>query len=88
MSRFRSSEMGNRRGCFCHVADISEAIEKLMATPRAAGQVFNLGGDEEVSINELAKMVISLANSSSRIEHISYEQAYGHRFEDMARRGT
>ncbi|HEY8748732.1 MAG TPA: GDP-mannose 4,6-dehydratase [Tepidisphaeraceae bacterium] len=77
---------GTQTRCFCHVADIVEALEKLMQTPTAAGQVFNLGGDEEISINDLAKVVISLANSSSVIEHITYEQAYGHWFEDMHRR--
>jgi UDP-glucose 4-epimerase len=68
------------------VGDIVDALIKLMATPSAVGQVFNLGSDEEISINDLAHRVISLAASKSRIEHISYEQAYGHRFEDMPRR--
>lgn len=77
---------GTQRRCFCHVADIVEALEKLMRTPTTAGQVYNLGGDEEISINDLAEVVIRLAESSSAIEHISYEQAYGHRFEDMHRR--
>jgi len=77
---------GTQRRCFCHVGDIVEALEKLMRTPATAGQVYNLGGDEEISINDLAQLVIRLAESSSAIEHISYEQAYGHRFEDMHRR--
>ena len=57
-----------------------------METPAAVGQVFNLGGEEEVSINDHARRVVKLAGSSSPIEHVSYEQAYGHRFDDMARR--
>jgi len=77
---------GEQTRCFCHVLDVAEALNKLMDTPTAAGQVYNVGGDEEVSINELARRVISLSGSKSGIKHITYEQAYGHRFEDMARR--
>ena len=51
-----------------------------------SGQVYNLGGDQEVSINDLAARVIHLAGSRSRVEHVSLEQAYGHRFDDMPRR--
>jgi UDP-glucose 4-epimerase len=77
---------GEQTRCFCHVSDVVDALVKLMETPSAAGQVFNLGGDEEISINDLARRVIALAGSKSAIEHISYEQAYGHSFQDMARR--
>jgi UDP-glucose 4-epimerase len=77
---------GNQTRCFCHVSDVVEALVKLMDTPGAVGQVFNLGGEEEVSINDLARRVVRLAGSSSPIEHVSYEQAYGHRFDDMPRR--
>ncbi len=57
-----------------------------MATPKAVGDVFNLGGHEEVSMNDLARRVISLANSKSEIRHIPYEQAYGRAFDDLPRR--
>ena len=77
---------GSQTRCFCHVSDVVDALVKLSETPAAAGQVFNLGGHEEVSINDLARRVIALAGSRSPIEHVSYEEAYGHRFEDMARR--
>ena len=30
--------------------------------------------------------MIALASSRSPVEHVSYEQAYGHKFEDMPRR--
>jgi UDP-glucose 4-epimerase len=77
---------GNQTRCFCHVSDVVEALVKLMGTPAAVGQVFNLGGEEEVTINDLAKRVVKLAGSNSPIEHVTYEQAYGHRFDDMPRR--
>ena len=88
---------GTQTRCFCHVADVVDAILQLMerrgAGPGAgaealpfAGQVFNLGSDEEVSINELARRVLRLTGSASPVAHIPYEQAYGQRFDDMARR--
>ena len=77
---------GNQSRCFCHVADVVDAIVRLANTPGADGQVFNLGSDEEITINDLAKRVIKLSGSSSAIEHIPYEQAYGQKFDDMSRR--
>jgi UDP-glucose 4-epimerase len=77
---------GTQTRCFCHVTDVVDALVKLMETPAAIGRIFNLGGDEEVSINDLAKRVIALCGSKSTIQHVSYEEAYGHQFEDMARR--
>jgi UDP-glucose 4-epimerase len=77
---------GNQTRCFCHVSDVVDALVRLADTPAAVGQVFNLGGEEEVSMNDLATRVVKMAGSRSPIEHVSYEQAYGHRFEDMPRR--
>jgi len=77
---------GNQARCFCHVSDVVDAIVRLMNNPKAMGQVFNIGSDEEVTINELAQRVIRVSGSSSKIEHISYEKAYGQSFDDMARR--
>ncbi|MBV8781782.1 MAG: GDP-mannose 4,6-dehydratase [Phycisphaerae bacterium] len=77
---------GEQTRCFCHVADVVDAMLKLIESPKAVGRVFNLGGEEEISINALARRVIDLARSSSSIQHVSYEQAYGHQFEDMTRR--
>ena len=77
---------GNQTRCFCHVSDVVDALIRLMNTPKAVGEVFNLGGHEEISINDLARRVISLANSKSEIKHIPYEQAYGQAFDDLPRR--
>jgi UDP-glucose 4-epimerase len=52
----------------------------------ASGRVFNVGSCEEISIEELAKKIIFLSGSSSLIEYIPYEEAYGEGFEDMMRR--
>lgn len=77
---------GKQTRCFCHVTDVVAALAQLMNRPEAAGQVFNIGSDEEISINDLARRVIALAESKSPVEHLSYEQAYGQQFDDLPRR--
>lgn len=77
---------GAQTRCFCHVSDVVRALIQLMDTPKAVGDVFNLGGTEEVSINELANRVIQLTGSKSTIRRIPYEQAYGRAFDDLPRR--
>jgi UDP-glucose 4-epimerase len=77
---------GKQTRCFCHVSDVVDAIVRLFNSPAAVGQVFNLGSDEEISMNDLAERVIRFSGSKSAIKHISYEEAYGQKFDDMARR--
>ena len=63
---------GTQTRCFCHVSDVTSALIRLMNTPSAVGEVFNLGGSQEVSMNDLAHRVIELCDSASRIEHLPY----------------
>ena len=78
---------GTQTRCFCHVSDVVDAlVDVLTNTPNAVGQVFNLGSDEEISINDLAKRVITLCNSTSPIEYCPYEKAYGRALDDLPRR--
>ncbi|MBI3011155.1 MAG: GDP-mannose 4,6-dehydratase [Candidatus Omnitrophica bacterium] len=77
---------GKQSRCFLHVRDVVEAVLKLADHPAAVGEVFNLGSQEEVTIEELARRVIRLTKSASTIERIPYEQAYEEGFEDMPRR--
>ncbi|MEZ4699369.1 MAG: GDP-mannose 4,6-dehydratase [Rhodothermales bacterium] len=77
---------GEQSRCFTYVGDAVRAIVQLMQTPAAEGEVFNIGGSEEITINALAERVRQLAGSDSPIEHVPYEQTYGPGFEDMRRR--
>jgi len=77
---------GTQTRCFTYIDDVIRAIIALAECPDAVGQIFNVGSDEEISINDLARKIIKLANSSSKIEYIPYEEAYGEGFEDMMRR--
>ena len=77
---------GKQSRCFLHVRDAVGAFVKLMAHPKAVGDVFNVGSQEEVSIEELARRVIAITKSPSKIQYIPYEEAYEEGFEDMPRR--
>lgn len=77
---------GRQTRCFAHVRDVVGALVGLMAEPRARGQVFNVGNEEEVSILQLAERVRDLTGSSSPIRLIPYNEAYTAGFEDMLRR--
>ena len=77
---------GRQMRCFCHVADVVRALSGLLREPRAAGNVFNVGSTEEVSIAELARRIVEHTGSSSEISTIPYEEVYGAGFEDMFRR--
>ena len=77
---------GEQSRCFCHVSDVVGALDQLIRADDAVGEVFNVGSDEEISMNALARRVIELSGSKSLIEHIPYEQAYGREFDDLRRR--
>jgi len=77
---------GKQTRCFAYVDDIIEACIALMGTPEAPGKVYNIGSDEEISIEALADKIIEMTHSKSRKEYVSYEQAYGKPFDDMLRR--
>lgn len=77
---------GTQTRCFCHVQDTVRALIALEQETAASGEIINIGTQEAISINDLAKRVIELCGSASPIEHIPYEQAYEPGFEDMQRR--
>jgi UDP-glucose 4-epimerase len=77
---------GEQSRCFGHVRDAIEAVSRLIRTPAAHGQVFNVGADREVTIRGLAEMVRERAKSTSPIVLVPYAQAYAEGFEDMSRR--
>jgi UDP-glucose 4-epimerase len=77
---------GQQTRCFSYVMDTVEALVRLQHCPAARGQVFNVGGTEEVTIRHLAETVIALLGSSSALEFVSYADAYAPGFEDMRRR--
>ena len=77
---------GSQTRSFTWVGDVIWAMTALINEPRAAGQVFNVGNGEEISIRDLAVRVRQMTNSSSELRFVPYEQAFDRNFEDMPRR--
>lgn len=77
---------GNQSRTFCHVADAVEGIVHLLASEKTRGNVYNLGGEGEITIGELARLIVEITESSSPIKLVPFEEAYDEDFEDMQRR--
>ena len=77
---------GNQTRCFAHVFDVIDAVIAIGFAKNTIGKVINIGNNFEISINGLAKKIITETNSSSKIVYVPYEEAYGDGFEDMERR--
>ena len=77
---------GQQTRSFTYVGDVVNALVGLAGEARAVGQVFNIGNPEEISMLELADRVKRVTGSSSPIELVPYDEAYGPGFEDMRRR--
>jgi UDP-glucose 4-epimerase len=78
---------GRQTRCFCNVRDTVRALIALGASEQAVGEVFNVGSTGEISILDLARMILKQCGGDpTHICFIPYDQAYEPGFEDMQRR--
>jgi UDP-glucose 4-epimerase len=77
---------GTQSRVFCHVLDAIDAVLKITKDDATIGEVFNVGGEGETSIQQLAEKIIANTNSQSALTFTPYNQAYPAGFEDMQRR--
>ncbi len=77
---------GKQTRCFAHVFDVIDAVIAVAFAENTVGKVINIGNDYEISINDLARKIISETGSKSEIVYVPYTEAYGDGFEDMERR--
>ena len=77
---------GGQSRCFSAVQDVVRGVLMLADSEKAVGEIFNIGTDEEVTIEQLAERIKARCGSSSPVELVPYEQIYGRSFEDMRRR--
>jgi len=77
---------GKQSRCFCDVRDTVEALLRLFPLEAAVGEVINVGNTQEVTIEDLARLVKQRTDSNSAIEYVPYDRAYEPGFEDMMRR--
>ena len=77
---------GSQRRVFCHVDDAVSGVIDVWKHADGNGEAFNVGGVEEISILNLAKKVIEVTKSNSKINFIPYVKLKSKGFEDMQRR--
>lgn len=77
---------GKQTRSFCDVRDVINAINLLAEKKESIGEIVNVGNDHELSINELAELVLQRTASCSIVEYIPYEKAYGEQFTDITQR--
>jgi nucleoside-diphosphate-sugar epimerase len=77
---------GQQSRCFSAVHDVVRGVLMLADNPATIGEIYNIGTDEEISVQGLAERIKTLCGSDSPIEFVQYEQIYGSSFEDMRRR--
>ncbi|WP_395444147.1 NAD-dependent epimerase/dehydratase family protein [Caulobacter sp. UC70_42] len=76
---------GLQTRCFCYVDDVVEALMAIITSPMDRGGVYNVGVEEETSVLDLARKIIHLARSTSRLDVIPYDQLYDG-YQDIVRR--
>ncbi len=77
---------GQQTRCFCYVGDVVQGLLALMDHPEASGRAYNLGGSEEISMESLARRIVDVVGSGSKVRFVPYDEAYEEGFEDMQRR--
>lgn len=77
---------GTQTRSFCDVRDVVEALNLIAEKPESYGEIINVGRDSEISMNDLAKLILEQAKSKSVIKYVPYQDAYGEKFTDIKRR--
>ncbi len=77
---------GSQTRCFCHVQDTIRALRDIMDEPSTTGEIYNVGSHNRIGILDLARRVIDLTGSSSRLRYVPLDEVYGHGIEDMLHR--
>lgn len=77
---------GEQTRAFADVRDVVQALYALAECPLAEGEVLNVGSDREITVNELARLVIQVTGSRSEIIHVPYDEAHPAGFEETMRR--
>ena len=76
---------GSHTRTFGYIDDITDGIELVMSKGKK-GEIYNIGGTEEINILGLAKKIISLTNSASKIEFLPFKKVFGENFEETRQR--
>ena len=77
---------GTQTRTFCHVNDTIRALKGLMDSTETTGEIYNVGSRNWISVEELARRVLELAESESELVRVPYDKVYGTGIDDMLHR--
>lgn len=77
---------GNQKRCYMYIDDCVDAFAKIFLNNKICNTTFNIGSDQELSVMEIAKKIIKLTNSSSKIIINSNQLNKFAGYEDIQRR--
>jgi UDP-glucose 4-epimerase len=77
---------GQQTRSFAYVSDTVRGTILAGTQPAALGEVFNVGSGAEITVEQLAREIVSLAASTSELIFVPYAEVYGPGFADPRRR--
>jgi UDP-glucose 4-epimerase len=77
---------GSQTRTFISVDEVVKALYQLIKSNQTIGEVYNVGGTEEISIKNLAKKIIEITNSKSEITCNKHADVFGENFQEPLRR--
>lgn len=77
---------GKQTRCFTYMDDTVRGTLLVAEKPEAIGEAFNIGNNQESTIENVARMVKEITGTDSEIVKVPYEEIYGDYYEDTLRR--
>lgn len=74
---------GKQTRTFCHIDD---AIDCMLKLEKFNNEIFNIGSENLISIDDLAKMVVKISGSKSKITYLPYEKHFSKNHDDIQNR--
>lgn len=79
---------GKQTRAFTYITDVVNGTLLALENERSIGEIFNIGNEEEITINQLADLILELTGNLNKIKpkYTPYEEFYGDGYEDTLRR--
>lgn len=77
---------GRQTRCFTYVDDAVEGTMLAAASPKAAGEAFNIGSMVETTIGEAVDLIAKLTGSATEVVSVDTRARLGTAYEDVTRR--
>ena len=76
---------GEQKRAFSYIGDIAPVIAKSIYNPKSYNQIFNIGGDEIITVNQLAQLVFTAMGQKTSINYLPARQEVKLAYSDHAK---